>query len=96
MWSQAARTAIERPKEKTYDVIIGDVRLPGIDGPALYSWIARHKPELCGRTAFVTGDTLGQASERFLADAKRALLEKPFLCADVRRLIDDLLHGNGG
>jgi two-component system NtrC family sensor kinase len=92
----SGETAIERLKEKTYDVIISDVRLPGIDGPALYAWIAQHKPELCGRTAFVTGDTLGQASERFLADAKRPLLEKPFLPADVRRLIDDLLHNNGG
>jgi hypothetical protein len=45
--------------------------------------------------AFVTGDTLGQASERFLAEIRRPLLEKPFLPADVRRLIDELLHANG-
>jgi two-component system NtrC family sensor kinase len=92
----SGETAIERLKKQEYDVIISDVRLPGIDGPALYAWIARHKPELCGRTAFVTGDTLGQASERFLADAKRPLLEKPFLPTDVRRLIDELLRTNGG
>jgi hypothetical protein len=39
---------------------------------------------------------LGQASERFLADAKRPLLEKPFLPTDVRRQIDELLPNNGG
>jgi hypothetical protein len=39
---------------------------------------------------------LGQASERFLADAKRPLLEKPFLPTDVRRLIDELLPTNDG
>jgi PAS domain S-box-containing protein len=83
--------AIERLKTRVYDVIISDVRLPGIDGPALYTWIAEHRPQLCARTAFVTGDTLGQASERFLAEAKRPLLEKPFLPADVRRLVDELL-----
>jgi hypothetical protein len=44
----------------------------------------------------VTGDTLGQASERFLAEAKRPLLEKPFLPNDVRRLVDELLHTNSG
>jgi CheY-like chemotaxis protein len=87
--------AIERLKKQVYDVIISDVRLPGIDGPALYAWIAQHKPELCARTAFVTGDTLGQASERFLGDVQRPLLEKPFLPSDVRRLIDELLLGNG-
>ncbi len=42
-----------------------------------------------------TGDTLGQASENFLAQARRPLLEKPFLPSDVRRLIDELL-GRGG
>jgi PAS domain S-box-containing protein len=83
--------AIERLKARGYDLIISDVRLPGIDGPALYAWIAEHRPELCSRIAFVTGDTLGQASERFLSEARRPLLEKPFLPADVRRLVDELL-----
>jgi CheY-like chemotaxis protein len=92
----SGETAVERLKGRDYDAIICDVRLPGIDGPALYAWIAQHRPHLGARTAFVTGDTLGQASERFLAQAQRPLLEKPFLPADVRRLIDELLStGNG-
>jgi CheY-like chemotaxis protein len=76
-------------------VVISDVRLPGLDGPALYGRMAKNKLELCTRMAFVTGDTLSQASERFLAEIRRPLLEKPFLPADVRRLIDELLHVNG-
>jgi hypothetical protein len=48
------------------------------------------------RTAFLIGDSLGHASERFLTNAKRPLLEKPFLPTDVRRLIDELLPTNGG
>jgi CheY-like chemotaxis protein len=93
----SGETAVEQLKRRDYDAIICDVRLPGIDGPALYAWIMEHRRHLCARTAFVTGDTLGQASERFLAHARRPLLEKPFLPADVRRLIDELLStGNGG
>jgi CheY-like chemotaxis protein len=72
-------------------VIVCDMRLPGIDGPALYAWMTERRPDLCMRTAFVTGDTLGQASERFLAQTRRPLLEKPFLPSDVERLIDQLL-----
>jgi two-component system NtrC family sensor kinase len=74
-----------------YDVIVCDIRLPGVDGPALYAWMTERRPHLCRRTAFITGDTLGQASERFLAEARRPLLEKPFLPSDVARLIDQLL-----
>lgn len=88
--------AVKQLEERDYDVIICDVRLPSIDGPALYGWMAQHRPHLCGRTAFVTGDTLGQASERFLVQARRPLLEKPFLPDDVRRLINDLLPMGDG
>jgi CheY-like chemotaxis protein len=80
-----------RIKEHDFDAIFCDVRLPDIDGPALFAWMTQHRPELCARVAFVTGDTLGHASERFLADARRPLLEKPFLPSDVRRVIDELL-----
>src|SRR5262249_8611812 len=82
--------AIERLERRGYDLVICDMRLPGIDGPALYAWMAEHRPHLCARTAFITGDTLGQASERFLAQARRPLLEKPFLPSDVERLINEL------
>jgi CheY-like chemotaxis protein len=83
--------AIQHLEARGYDVIICDIRLPGIDGPALYAWMTEHRPNLRMRTAFVTGDTLGQASERFLAQTRRPLLEKPFLPSDVERLIDQLL-----
>jgi CheY-like chemotaxis protein len=88
----SGETAIEYLGAREYDAIFCDVRLPGIDGPALYAWMADHVPHLCGRTAFVSGDTLGHASESFLAQVRRPLLEKPFLPADVRRLIDELLY----
>jgi two-component system NtrC family sensor kinase len=93
----SGEAAVERLKGRDYDAIICDVRLPGIDGPALYAWIMEHRPHLGARIAFVTGDTLGEASERFLRQVLRPLLEKPFLPADVRRLLDELLStGTGG
>jgi CheY-like chemotaxis protein len=85
--------AIERLQAQDYDAIVCDVRLPGIDGPALYAWLTERRPHLSARIAFATGDTLGHASERFLADSRRPLLEKPFLPADVQRLMDELIKG---
>ena len=69
----SGEAAVERLKGRDYDAIICDVRLPGIDGPALYAWIMEHRPHLGARIAFVTGDTLGQASERFLRQVLRPL-----------------------
>jgi two-component system NtrC family sensor kinase len=87
----SGEAAIQHLEARSYDMIICDMRLPGIDGPALYAWMTERRPHLCTRTAFITGDTLGQASERFLAQARRPLLEKPFLPADVERVVDQLL-----
>ena len=86
----SGQEAQERLGQRDYDAIICDVRLPGIDGPTLFAWMTAHKPHLCARTAFVTGDTLGPAAGKFLANVGRPLLEKPFVPAEVRRLIAEL------
>lgn len=70
-----------------YDAAICDLRMPDIDGPRLFRWMANHYPELAERTLFVTGDALGAAAGRFLAESRRPVLEKPFTPADVVRLV---------
>jgi PAS domain S-box-containing protein len=73
-----------------YDLIVSDLRMPQVDGPALYAWIVRERPELAIRTGFATGDTLGAAAARFLAEAKRPVLEKPFTPDTVRRFLQQM------
>ncbi len=70
-----------------YDAVICDLRMPDMDGPALFHWIKAHHPALVERILFVTGDALGPAAGRFLAESGRPFLEKPFTPADVARLI---------
>ena len=70
-----------------YDLVVSDLRMAGVDGPALFAWIAVHRPDLIARTAFTTGDTLGSAAARFLADAGRPVLEKPFMPDSIRRFL---------
>nr|MDQ4086928.1 response regulator [Pseudomonadota bacterium] len=84
------REAIERLSEADYDVILSDLRMPQLDGPALYQWLEREKPHLTQRIAFVTGDTLGDAAARFLKRCDRPVLEKPFSGKAVRALIETL------
>jgi CheY-like chemotaxis protein len=61
--------------------------MPDIDGPALFRWIATNHPALVERILFVTGDALGRAAGRFLAETRRPYLEKPFTPADVAQLV---------
>ncbi|WP_425230268.1 ATP-binding protein [Sphingomonas sp.] len=73
-----------------YDLVVSDIRMPDVDGPALYAWIAVQRPDLAAHTAFTTGDTLGTAAARFLADARRPVLEKPFMPDSIRHFLAEL------
>jgi two-component system NtrC family sensor kinase len=79
-----------------YDIVLCDVRMPDMDGQALYRWLEENRPHLCRRTAFVTGDTLNRATGGFLACSGRPVIEKPFAPEQVRRLVAALGAGGPG
>ena len=76
-----------------YDLVVSDIRMPDVDGPALYAWVGEQRPELSGRTAFTTGDTLGRHAARFIAEAGRPVLEKPFTFDSVRQFLLAIARG---
>jgi PAS domain S-box-containing protein len=88
--SGAAALERLRTNDYDYDAILCDLRMPDTDGAMVYAWLRRERPALATRVLFVTGDTLGPAASRFLASAGRPFLEKPFLPADVRRVLTTL------
>ena len=71
-----------------FDLILSDLRMPDVDGPAFYAWIERERPEMRRRVGFVTGDTLGPSAVRFLARSGCPYLEKPFTPQTVRAFVD--------
>jgi len=79
--------AIISEKAGDFDAVVCDLRMPDIDGQALFRWIGAHHPSLVERTVFVTGDSLGPAAGRFLAESRRPVLEKPFSAEDLVRLV---------
>ena len=72
---------------RDYDAIICDLHMPGIDGAALFAWLAASRPGLCDRVVFLTADALGETAGRFLAECGRPVLEKPFAPSEVRRAL---------
>jgi PAS domain S-box-containing protein len=78
----------------TYDAILCDLRMADEDGPTFYQWLEKAQPTLAARLAFVTGDTLSPGASDFLAKCGRPIVEKPFVPATVRRLVNDLARGD--
>ena len=75
-----------------FDVVLSDLRMPGVNGPEMYARLKEVRPHLLGRIGFVTGDTLGTSMDAFLRETGRPVLEKPFTRAGVRCLVQGLIE----
>ena len=89
------RQALACLETARYDVILTDMRMPELDGPALFREIARRWPAQAERVVFVTGDTLGSSLEEFASRSGRPVIEKPFLPEEVRRIADEVAAASG-
>jgi CheY-like chemotaxis protein len=85
----AALMAIDRGE---FDLILSDLRMPGVSGPDLHARLAETRPHLVERMGFVTGDTLGSSMDDFLRNCGRPVLEKPFTKVGVRCLIASIVQ----
>jgi CheY-like chemotaxis protein len=70
--------ALARIRERAYDVIICDLKMPKVDGLAFYREVAATLPQLARRIIVVTGDVAGSEAERFLEETGCRWLAKPF------------------
>jgi PAS domain S-box-containing protein len=76
---------------REFDIVLSDLRMPGVNGPEMYERLREIRPHLLSRVAFVTGDTLGASMDEFLRESGRPVLEKPFTRAGVRCLVAGMI-----
>ncbi len=82
---------MDRLRERAYDVIIRDIRMPEVDGAGLYREVALRHPQLTRRLVFITGDSLGPESTEFLRRTGVITLGKPFDLDGLRHVIRQAL-----
>lgn len=85
--------AIAHLGQHSYDILLSDLKMPGVDGRALYEYLVGNVPALAERTGFITGDTMGGSSQALLKDSQRPYLEKPVSPGEIRELVQRLLAG---
>jgi two-component system NtrC family sensor kinase len=91
--AESGAVALEMLAEARFDVIVSDLRMPDIDGAALWREIKVRHPALAQRMLFVTGDTLSRGADSFLAETRCPSLDKPFSRADLLEQVRALLAG---
>jgi len=92
--ASSGREALDRMSTERFDAILTDIRMPDLDGRALYREIERRWPGQARCVVFVTGDTLASALREFVSESGRPVIEKPFLPSEVRRVVADLPAGS--
>jgi two-component system NtrC family sensor kinase len=80
------RIALEKLRANAYDLIVSDIRMPELDGIALYRAVEQQYPSLRSRFIFISGNLITQAGEELLARTGAPLLRKPFDLREFRRL----------
>lgn len=70
-----------------YDVIISDLRMPGISGMELYQRLRAERPALLDRLILSTGDSVSPEASEFLRRSPCPVLNKPFELAELRAIV---------
>jgi len=81
--AESGAVALELLATARFDAIVSDLRMPDMDGAALWREVSAKHPALSHSMLFVTGDTLSPDARVFLSSARCATLDKPFSKADL-------------
>jgi CheY-like chemotaxis protein/anti-sigma regulatory factor (Ser/Thr protein kinase) len=76
--ASGGRDSLEWLGRAECDIILSDVRMPGLDGPGLYKALGGAHPQLLSRFVFLTGDTLNPESSEFVRQTGAPCINKPF------------------
>jgi len=82
---------LRRVEERRYDLVVTDLRMPGLEGPALYRALRARYPEQPPRVIFMSANTGIDEYASFLAETGEPALEKPFNLADMRQVVQQVL-----
>jgi two-component system NtrC family sensor kinase len=82
--------ALRALRTQPFDVILCDVRMPGMNGRDFLTRLREQAPRLVSTLVFATGDTLEPDTAALLADAGAPSLAKPFDFDALERLVREI------
>jgi two-component system NtrC family sensor kinase len=82
--------ALRALKQQSFDVIVSDVRMPGMSGREFVEQLRIHRPELLSRLIFSTGDALEGDTAAMIKESGAPMVSKPFDLMSLERLIREV------
>jgi CheY-like chemotaxis protein len=89
--SSSPAAALRILRERDFEVILSDFRMPQMNGDEFYRKAIAERPELANRFVFLTGDTMSEDTQLFLNEHSKPHLSKPFELESVIQVISGVL-----
>jgi two-component system NtrC family sensor kinase len=89
-----SREALARAEREEYDLLICDLKMPHLDGQAIYRALVQSGNPLQHRIVIVTGDTLAPHTLEFLERSGLPYIAKPFLIEELKLAVERVLAGS--
>jgi two-component system NtrC family sensor kinase len=86
------RDALDLLRREEFDLVVADLRMPGMGGASLCEEMERMKPGVSSRILLTTGDTVSREPEAFARRKGIDVLMKPFDLDDLRRAVRSRLR----
>ena len=83
--------AIEQLQKGAFDLIVSDIRMPGLSGVELYDWLKVERPGMLRRILYTTGDSFDAKTREFLETNQVPYLGKPFDLKQLKQSLELLL-----
>ena len=87
-----AADAIKMVENKRYNLILLDIKMPGMSGIELHKHFQEIARSLTHRIIFITGDVLGVDTQEFLSKTRAPYITKPFNIEPLKKEINDILN----
>jgi CheY-like chemotaxis protein len=84
--------AIQNLESGTFDLIVSDIRMPGLSGMDLFEWLKVHRPAMTRRILYTTGDAFDAKTREFLESSQVPYLGKPFDLKQLKQSLERLLE----
>ena len=85
--AETSRSAVPLILTGVYALVLTDMRMPDLDGPALYREVTARSPSLSQSFVFTTGDTFSAETVQFLEETGAVYVAKPCTFDDVNDAI---------
>ncbi|MBI2400976.1 MAG: response regulator, partial [Deltaproteobacteria bacterium] len=87
----SAEDALKRISDSCYNLIISDMKMPGLGGKGFYREVEKIDPGVLKKIIFISGDSMGAETQEFLEAVGNPSLKKPFSIDELSEVVSKMV-----